>query len=146
MGYDSTHSEHTEPPEALSSMNQDRQMAVIAMMFSVLKDRLPDGMGYEAFAEFASRFDLVPISIGGALVGAIMVLRNRVHAVTIPAAKGRWYSKRIHRYLQSLQRHYGELTTCVEDGYAVGHEFAARLGFKPTIRRNNVTEYVRGNQ
>lgn len=111
--------------------------------YSVIKDRLPPDWTLDFFAEKSACFNFLPVTVAGECVGAIIFSGHEVHAAIRQDARGRWFGKRVSRWLRDRLNSYGKLTTKVMNGYRMGHEFADRLGFVVCGANESVTFYER---
>lgn len=112
--------------------------------YSVLKDRLPPDWTLDHFASKSARFNFLPVTVRGECVGAIIYSGHEVHAAIQPEARGRWFGKRVSRWLSDRLHQYGKLTTKVVTGYRMGHAFAHRLGFVICGKSDTLTFYEKG--
>lgn len=116
-------------------------MSVEAVVYEVIKNRLPPGIGFSDFLRSAEKFTFFPVISNGAIVGAYFNRGNEVHAAVMPEARGMWFSKRVVRWINSLLSEYGVLTTKVMADHIPGHEFAKRLGFVKTGQTGQIVYY-----
>lgn len=111
------------------------------VVFEAVKDRLPVGYSFEAFTANLHKYEFLPLTVEGACVGAVMCSGCEVHAAVLPQARGRWFTKRVARWLRALLQLHGKLTTKVLINHAPGHAFAARLGFTQVRCDANLVHY-----
>lgn len=139
---ETTAAEPNEQPAAHDLKHGD-VMTAEEIVWSIIKDNLPSGYTKSDFQKYAEKYTFVPVVIDGAVVGAYANHENEVHAAVLPEYSGRWFSKRVLRWVNDLQKKYGELTTKVELWNSRGLEFVSRLGFKPVNESNGLIYFVR---
>jgi len=91
-----------------------------------IKDRW--GGTLEQFSEVTQGWDVHPVSVGGDVVGAILVNGPEIHAC-IASGYGRWFRKEQARVLNGVIEKHGYAQTHATT--QAGIDFVQRLGFEP---------------
>jgi len=110
-------------------------------VFEIIKDRLPAGITLDEYLRVSSTFEFYPVVHQGQVAGAYFNRGNVVHAAVSNDARGKWFSKRVIRWMADLMEKYGSLVTSVMPDHAMGHEFAKRLGFVKTHEADGLVHY-----
>jgi hypothetical protein len=97
---------------------------------------------FEQFCAAVVGWDAVPVTVGDALAGAVLIKGPELHACILPAFFGRWLTRAVLRQTlhQVLARH-GYALTRTTSGNAIGHAFVARLGFHKISDVDGVATY-----
>jgi hypothetical protein len=74
------------------------------------QDRL-NGMTLEQFAYLVKDFEVTPVYYSGAVIGAILVKENNVHACIKKEYKGKWFGRVALRIISRIVKEYGEAIT-----------------------------------
>jgi len=106
--------------------------------------RAPD-LSFDSFEEICAGGDVYPVEVSGAVVGAVVVIGNEIHASVKPEGFRRWFRKSYLQLLDSIAATYGCAVTRVSAGNAAGHEFVRRLGFAFFSQHGDVVFYKRWN-
>jgi GNAT superfamily N-acetyltransferase len=103
-------------------------------------------MGADDFAALFADWDIEPVTVGGEVVGALLMRGPEIHCGVVPDARRRWMRKELlQRTLGRLVRRYGYAMTRITADHTPGIEFVRRVGFEQTGSTGNLTEwrYVR---
>jgi GNAT superfamily N-acetyltransferase len=87
-------------------------------------------------------WDIYPVEVDGALVGAVLAHGPEVHVGVLPEYHGKWLRPWLWRavFVERASR-YGYLLTQVAKGRP--DDFVRRCGFEPTYTDGDRTFYVR---
>lgn len=113
------------------------------IVYQIIKGKLPAGFSKADFFQHFQKYTFVPVVVDGEIVGAYANDGPEIHAAVLPSVHGRWFSKRVLRWVNELQTKYGTLTTKVERENVRGHEFVRRVGFFPVLETPSLTFYER---
>ena len=133
--------EHSEPPAALHNGVAD--MNTLEVVYQIIKDGLPACFSKLDFLEHFNKYSFVPVVLDGEIVGAYANYGSEIHSAVLPKAQGKWFSKRVLRWVNDLQSKYGTLTTKVEIANSRGHEFVRRVGFCEVRKTKDLIFYER---
>lgn len=125
----------------LPAVHPPKVSEVEMVVFEIIKDRLPTGITLTEYLRTSATFNFFPVVRQGQIVGAYFNRGNVVHAAVANSARGKWFSKRVIRWMCNLIEKYGHLVTSVMQDHAVGHEFAKRLGFVKTHEEGGIVHY-----
>lgn len=103
-------------------------MDAVEAAYLSCSDRL-GGLSLPAFRAAVSGAEIHPITRGGEVIGAVIVMGPEVHACVMSGHSGHWVSKRLLKVLADVVHRYGYATT--QATTEAGHRFVKRLGFKP---------------
>lgn len=113
------------------------------IVYQIIKDRLPACFSKADFIRHFKKYTFVPVIVDGEIVGAYANYGSEIHAAVLPSAQGKWFSKRVLRWVNDLQTKYGTLTTKVERENVRGHEFVKRVGFSEVDETPSLIFYER---
>lgn len=113
------------------------------IVYQIIKDKLPACFSKADFFQHFKKYTFVPVVVDGEIVGAYANDGPEIHAAVLPEVHGRWFSKRVFRWVNELQSKYGTLTTKVERDNVRGHDFVRRVGFLPVRETSSLIFYER---
>lgn len=131
----------TEQPAAHDNGVAD--MYACEIVYQIIKDSLPASFSKADFIQHFKKYTFVPVVLDGEIVGAYANNGPEIHAAVLPKAHGKWFSKRVLRWVNDLQSKYGTLITKVERENVRGHEFVKRVGFRVVKETPSLTFYER---
>ena len=112
-------------------MPADNQRAeALRAAYISAKDRLPASFDLAAFEVAVSEWECHPVSVDGALVGAVLVNGPELHACITPAGFGRWLSRPLLRLVDACMARFGYAMTRAQT--QAGRRFVERIGFRAT--------------
>lgn len=101
-------------------------MDALTAAYESAADRLC-GLSLDDFMAAVAGWDVHPVTVGGAVVGAVLVNGPEIHACVKREACGRWMSRRLLGVLDQVVKRYGfAVTSATTDD---GVRFVQRLGF-----------------
>lgn len=105
-------------------------MSPLHSVYMSVKDRIP-GCSFEQFEKAYAGWDVVPLSIDGDQVGAVLIKANEIHVGygTAPKASIRSH---IRKTINAIIEKFGCAVTMVAKGNDRGLAFCRRLGFTVT--------------
>lgn len=113
---------------------------VLRAAWESFHDRMP--VPFETFCEAVAGWDVLPVCVGGQVVGAVLQKGPELHACIKPEGFGRWLSKRVLRdTIDATLKRYGHVITKVQDGNAIGDIFVRRLGFVQVSVSDGIVTY-----
>ena len=94
--------------------------------YESMQDRL-QGMTFEQFEKETKDVEVTPVYYSGQVIGAMLVIKNNVHACIKPEFKGKWFGRVALRVISNIIDKYGEAISSAtkEDG----HKILISLGF-----------------
>lgn len=109
-------------------MLAEAQIQALQAAFDSIRKRAP-GVTPDAFVAAAAWCDVHPVTVDGAVVGAVLVKGPEIHACVAESARGRWLTRRVLGILRGVIEQHGKAITraTTQEGAA----FVKRLGFLP---------------
>lgn len=105
-------------------------MSALHSVFLSVKDRIP-GCTFEQFEKAYEGWDVVPLSLAGEEIGAVLIKANEIHVGYGKAPKASIRSH-IRKTINALIEKFGCAVTKVAKGNERGLAFCRRLGFTVT--------------
>ncbi|MBY4725189.1 MULTISPECIES: hypothetical protein [Burkholderia] len=108
-----------------------------AIVLDVLREQLP--VERDDVSVLLARFDLHPVTHGGAVVGVVAVDGPEIHISVLPIGRRAWASRSfIRQELGGVIERHGRAETTVRATNAAGLNFCTRLGFRRTSEVDGV--------
>jgi hypothetical protein len=96
---------------------------------------------FEQFQQAAKDFEVIPVTVDGKTVGAILRNGPELHACIKPEGFKRWFRKEAKGILEETIARHGYAMTRVMEGNEIGDAFVKRLGFVEWRRETGVIFY-----
>jgi len=97
---------------------------------------------FDQFRDAVAGWEIVPVTVGGELAGAVLINGPELHACILPAFFGRWLTRAVlRRTLHQVLARHGYALTRTTSGNDTGHAFVARLGFHKIFDVDGVATY-----
>lgn len=94
----------------------------------------------DAWVRFFASWDVMPVEVGGVVVGAVFANGPEVHVAVLPENHLKWATPSLYRWaITDRLKRYGKLVTTGKSD----NEFIKRAGFKPVGETNGTTLYER---
>ncbi len=97
-------------------------------LFQSIRARLPDDYPFRRFLDSLIGWDVLPVMIDGALIGAVMIRGNEIHIGCESPMKASPRALIKSFLLPIIEKHGSAVTTVMHDNHA-GLVFCQRLGF-----------------
>jgi hypothetical protein len=118
-----------------------KQTEALRCVFDSVRSRFPVGYGFGDFERALVDWEVVPLALGGQVIGGVLVSGNEIH-VGYSTPPGAALRRHIKETLSQMLNRYGFVKTGVAVDNARGLRFCKRLGFHETKRENGVV-YLR---